>query len=155
MRIQISAIGRMTRGPEAELLSFYQTRFDQLAKPNGFSQLALREMEAKKSNSEDEAKLLRSSVPTGDMILALDERGRQMSSPEFARQLATWRDQGRSGLCFMIGGADGLARDLREAAEFKLSFGAMVWPHMLARVMLAEQLYRAASILSNKPYHRE
>ncbi len=73
---------------------------------------------------------------------------------QISDQLAKWRDAGQPEACFLIGGADGLARDLRDTADFKLSFGKMVWPHMLARVMLTEQLYRAASILAGAPYHR-
>ena len=84
----------------------------------------------------------------------MDERGRTLSSPEFADHLARWRDAGRQDVAFVIGGAYGLAPSLRESADFALSFGAMVWPHMLVRVMLAEQLYRAASILAGSPYHR-
>ena len=77
-----------------------------------------------------------------------------MTSPKFAYKLGDWRDAGRSDLALIIGGPDGIDPELRERADFKLSFGSMVWPHMLARVMLAEQLYRAASILSGSPYHR-
>jgi len=86
--------------------------------------------------------------------LALDERGRMMSSPDFAQALARWRDGGRSDLAILIGGADGLDPALRDRADALLSFGPMVWPHMLVRVMIAEQLYRAASILAGAPYHR-
>ena len=93
--------------------------------------------------------------PPGALIAVLDERGQVLTSPEFAEQLAEWRDEGRGDVAFVIGGADGIAPDLRKRADFALSFGAMVWPHMLVRVMLAEQLYRAASILSGRPYHRE
>ena len=78
-----------------------------------------------------------------------------MSSPDFAKRLGKWRDDGQGDVAFLIGGADGLAPDLRTEADQLLSFGKMVWPHMLARVMLSEQLYRAASILAGSPYHRE
>ncbi|MDO7729728.1 MAG: 23S rRNA (pseudouridine(1915)-N(3))-methyltransferase RlmH, partial [Loktanella sp.] len=84
----------------------------------------------------------------------MDERGKVQSSPEFADMLGQWRDQGRQDVAFVIGGADGIDPNLRDRADAALSFGKMVWPHMLVRVMLAEQLYRAASILSNGPYHR-
>ena len=77
-----------------------------------------------------------------------------MSSPDFANQLGIWRDQGRQDVAFVIGGADGIDPSLRAQADASLSFGKMVWPHMLARVMLCEQLYRAASILAGAPYHR-
>jgi 23S rRNA (pseudouridine1915-N3)-methyltransferase len=88
------------------------------------------------------------------VIVALDERGTVMTSPEFSDRLAGWRDAGRGDVTFVIGGADGIAPGLRAQADLALSFGKMVWPHMLARVMLSEQLYRAASILAGSPYHR-
>ncbi len=103
---------------------------------------------------EAEATLLGRAIPKGAVICALDERGKLMSSPEFATQLGRWRDDGRSDLAFVIGGADGIAPSMRAQADARLSFGKMVWPHMLARVMLTEQLYRAASILAGSPYHR-
>ena len=80
--------------------------------------------------------------------------GKLLTSPQFADLLARQRDAGMSDIAFVIGGADGIAQKLREQVNFKLSFGAMVWPHMMARVMLSEQLYRAASILAGAPYHR-
>ena len=90
-----------------------------------------------------------------DRLAVLDERGTALTSPEFAQRLAGWRDAGRGDLVLAIGGADGIAPALRAEADFALSFGRMVWPHMLARVMLAEQLYRAATILAGSPYHRK
>jgi 23S rRNA (pseudouridine1915-N3)-methyltransferase len=101
-----------------------------------------------------EAELLRRAVPEGAVLVVLDERGRMETSPDFAQRLAAWRDQGRGDLALVIGGADGIDPGLRAQADFALSFGKMVWPHMLARVMLSEQLYRAASILAGAPYHR-
>jgi 23S rRNA (pseudouridine1915-N3)-methyltransferase len=93
-------------------------------------------------------------IPQGALLAVLDERGKMLSSPDFADMLAGWRDAGRSDLALVIGGADGIAPELRARADFALSFGQMVWPHMLVRVMLSEQLYRAASILAGSPYHR-
>jgi 23S rRNA (pseudouridine1915-N3)-methyltransferase len=98
--------------------------------------------------------LLQKSIPSGALICTMDERGKVMSSPDFAKMLGDWRDQGRQDVAFIIGGADGIDPSLRAQADASLSFGKMVWPHMLVRVMLAEQLYRAASILSGGPYHR-
>lgn len=103
---------------------------------------------------QTEADLLRRALPNRALLAILDERGTVMSSPEFATTLANWRDDGQSDVAFVIGGADGIDPDLRQEARFALSFGKMVWPHMLARVMLCEQLYRAASILAGAPYHR-
>jgi len=101
-----------------------------------------------------EAALLSRAIPQGALICVLDERGRVEASPAFANRLAGWRDAGRGDVAFVIGGADGIDPALRAQADHALSFGQMVWPHMLVRVMLAEQLYRAASILSGGPYHR-
>ena len=101
-----------------------------------------------------EAMLLQRAIPDGALICTLDERGKVMSSPDFAELIGNWRDQGRQDVAFVIGGADGIDPSLRAQADASLSFGKMVWPHMLVRVMLAEQLYRAASILSGGPYHR-
>jgi 23S rRNA (pseudouridine1915-N3)-methyltransferase len=101
-----------------------------------------------------EAALLGAALPKGAVICAMDERGKVMSSPDFAKSIARYRDNGSSDLAFIIGGADGIDPSLRERADMSLSFGQMVWPHMLARVMLSEQLYRAASILAGSPYHR-
>ncbi|WP_226783143.1 23S rRNA (pseudouridine(1915)-N(3))-methyltransferase RlmH [Oceaniglobus trochenteri] len=155
MRVHICAVGRLRSGPERALVDDYLTRFDRTGRALALGPATMAEVEDKKGGGmAAEAALLARAVPTGALICVLDERGRRFSSPEFADQLATWRDQGRSDLAFVIGGADGLAPDFRAGADAALSFGAMVWPHMLVRVMLAEQLYRAASILSNGPYHR-
>jgi len=94
------------------------------------------------------------ALGTAEPVCVLDERGKSMTSPEFADLLAGWRDQGRVEAAFVIGGADGIDPALRASALMSLSFGGMVWPHLLARAMLTEQLYRATSILAGAPYHR-
>ena len=145
----------MRAGPERMLLDDYLTRFNRSGRGLGFGTALVHEVEDRKgSGMTAEAGLLRRAAPDGALIATLDERGRVMSSPGFAAQLAGWRDDGRNDVAFMIGGADGLDPALRAQAGFVLSFGKMVWPHMLARVMLAEQLYRAAAILAGSPYHR-
>lgn len=101
-----------------------------------------------------EAALLSRAIPKGSLICILDERGKVETSPQFAARLGGWRDSGRGDVAFVIGGADGIDPELRAQADHAVSFGKMVWPHMLVRVMVAEQLYRAASILSGGPYHR-
>jgi 23S rRNA (pseudouridine1915-N3)-methyltransferase len=101
-----------------------------------------------------EGELLTRTIPPGAVLVVLDERGKTLSSPEFAAQLAAWRDVGRQDAAFLIGGADGIDPTLRAKADLAISFGRMVWPHLLVRVMLAEQLYRAATILAGSPYHR-
>ncbi|HBZ43143.1 MAG TPA: 23S rRNA (pseudouridine(1915)-N(3))-methyltransferase RlmH [Maritimibacter sp.] len=155
MRVHIVAVGRLRAGPERDLIDDYVTRFDRTGRSLGLGPLTIHEVEDKKGGGmKAEAPLLARAVPDGAVLVALDERGKVMTSPEFADQLGGWRDQGRGDVAFVIGGADGIASNLRAQADAKLSFGKMVWPHMLARVMLTEQLYRAASILAGSPYHR-
>ena len=155
MRVQICAVGRLRQGPERDLYDDYLTRFDRTGRALALGPAQMIEVEDKKGGGmAAEAALLRRAVPDGALICSLDERGRVMSSPQFADMLGGWRDQGRQDVAFVIGGADGIDPALRADADASLSFGAMVWPHMLVRVMLAEQLYRAASILSGGPYHR-
>ncbi|WP_171133572.1 MULTISPECIES: 23S rRNA (pseudouridine(1915)-N(3))-methyltransferase RlmH [unclassified Ruegeria] len=155
MRISIVAVGRLRAGPEKSLLDDYLTRFDRTGRGLGLGPARVIEVEDKKNAGMGaEAALLRKALPKGAVICTLDERGRVMSSPDFAQKLGGWRDAGRQDLALIIGGADGIDPNLRAEADFSISFGAMVWPHMLVRVMLAEQLYRAATILSGGPYHR-
>ena len=156
MKLHICAVGRM-RAIDAERVVFddYVTRFNRNARPLGLGPLTEHEVEDRKGGGmAAEADLLARAIPTGALLVVMDERGAVMSSPEFADQLAKWRDDGRQDLAFVIGGADGIAPALRAKADASLSFGRMVWPHMLVRVMLAEQLYRAATILGGGPYHR-
>ena len=155
MRLHLCAVGRLRAGPERDLVNDYLLRFDRSGRALGLGPVQEHEVEDKKNvGMGAEAELLARAVPSGAVLVTLDERGRLLTSPEFAAQLAKWRDAGRQDLAFVIGGADGIDAGLRARADFSLSFGAMVWPHMLVRVMLAEQLYRAASILAGAPYHR-
>ncbi len=154
MKIRIAAVGRLRAGPEADLIADYATRFDRTGRALGLGPLDIREVEAKKGGMAAEADLLRKAAGDCRPIIVLDERGKTLTSPEFADHLGQWRDAGQAEACILIGGADGLAPELRAQADVKLSLGKMVWPHMLARVMLVEQLYRAASILAGSPYHR-
>ena len=156
MRVHILAVGRLRGGPEKALIDDYVTRFDRTGRALGLGPLQLTEVDDRKGGGmAAEAALLRRAIPKGAVLCVLDERGTVETSPLFADRLARWRDAGRSDLALVIGGADGLEPELRAEADHALSFGAMVWPHMLVRVMLAEQLYRAASILSGGPYHRD
>ncbi|MEO9652171.1 MAG: 23S rRNA (pseudouridine(1915)-N(3))-methyltransferase RlmH [Roseobacter sp.] len=155
MRVHIVAVGRMRAGPEKTLFDDYVKRFDRTGRGLGLGPLRLIEVDDRKGGGmKVEAELLRKALPTGALVSILDERGRVESSPDFATRLSAWRDQGRGDLAIVIGGADGIDPALRAEADFALSFGKMVWPHMLVRVMLSEQLYRAASILAGAPYHR-
>ena len=154
MRVKLAVVGKMRVGAEATLIKDYVTRFDRTGRALGLGPLSIVEVEAKKGGMRAEAELLSRALGAGDPVCVLDERGKAMTSPEFADLLAGWRDQGRAEAAFVIGGADGIDPALRASAIMSLSFGQMVWPHMLARVMLCEQLYRAASILAGAPYHR-
>jgi 23S rRNA (pseudouridine1915-N3)-methyltransferase len=155
MRLTICAVGRLRTGPERDLIGDYAERVDRTGRGLGLGPLSFREVEDRKGGGPAaEAKLLERALPEAAVICALDERGKSLSSPDFAALLARWRDEGLSDAAFVIGGADGLDASLRDRADTRLSFGPMVWPHMLARVMLTEQLYRAASILAGLPYHR-
>ena len=153
--MHLCAVGRMRAGPGRELIDDYVTRFDRTGRALGLGPLTEHEVEDRRGGGmEAEAELLARAIPAGAMLVTMDERGRVMSSPEFAAEMARWRDGGRQDVAFVIGGADGIAPSLRAKADFSISFGRMVWPHMLVRVMLAEQLYRAATILAGGPYHR-
>jgi 23S rRNA (pseudouridine1915-N3)-methyltransferase len=156
VRIHICAVGRIKSGPESTLFNDYQTRFDRTGRGLGLGPLSVNEVEDRKGGGKSsEADLLRRSTPDGAFVIALDERGKTLSSPDFATLLASQRDAGTRDTALLIGGANGLDPTLVDDAKVTLSLGKMVWPHMLARVMIAEQLYRAASILAGAPYHRE
>lgn len=155
MRLHLCAVGRLRSGPERDLINDYVKRFDRTGRALSLGPLAEIEVEDKKNlGMGAEAELLSKALPTGAFVVTLDERGRLLSSPDFAALLANWRDAGRQDVAFVVGGADGIDPSLRGRADFSISFGQMVWPHMLVRVMLTEQLYRAASILAGLPYHR-
>lgn len=148
MRITVSAIGRMRAGALDTLIWDYARR---LTWP-----LALREHETRpgRGGPREEAALLLGAVPAGAVIVALDERGRDLPSAELATRLGAWRDQGRAEIAFLIGGADGLDETVRARADLLLAFGRATWPHLLVRAMLVEQIYRAQTILAGHPYHR-
>jgi 23S rRNA (pseudouridine1915-N3)-methyltransferase len=157
MRLIVAAIGRARAAPEQTLFDDYARRLVRQG-PAGLT-LELREAEERRKLSvaarrAAEAELLAAQIPKGALIVALDGRGKSLSSEDFAKQLARWRDDGTSDVVFLIGGADGLEPSLRQRATVTLSLGAMTWPHLLVRAMLAEQIYRAQSIQLGHPYHR-
>ena len=155
MRLHIVAVGRLRAGPERALVDDYVSRFDRTGRALGLGPLAETEVEDRKGGGmAAEAALIARALPSGALVCTLDERGEMLDSPAFAAWLARWRDAGRQDAAFVIGGADGIDPGLRARADASVSFGRMVWPHMLVRVMLAEQLYRAATILAGGPYHR-
>ena len=151
MRLHVVAVGRLKTGPHADLARHYA---DRLKWP-----LSIREVEERRKLSpaelmEREGALLLSAVPPGALVVALDEEGTPLTSDDFAQRLQHWRSEGVGDVAFLIGGAEGLSAAVREKARFRLSLGAMTWPHLLVRGMLFEQLYRAQQILAGHPYHR-
>lgn len=148
-------MGRLRAGPERTLIDDYLKRFDRTGRALSLGPVTVHEVEDRKGGGmAAEGALLRKAIPTGARLCCMDERGKVMTSPQFADWMAGVRDDGAGDLAFVIGGADGIDPELRAEADLSLSFGQMVWPHMLARAMLTEQLYRAASILAGSPYHR-
>ncbi|MFN3944149.1 MAG: 23S rRNA (pseudouridine(1915)-N(3))-methyltransferase RlmH [Allosphingosinicella sp.] len=139
MLLHIVARGKIGRGPEAELVERYLRR---IAWPVKVTELP--ESGGRVPPPADQS-----------VTVLLDEKGAQLGSVEFARHLERWRDAGRREARFLIGGADGFGEAERASADLLLAFGKATWPHLLARAMLAEQLFRATSILANHPYHRE
>ncbi len=154
MQLQIVAIGRLRPGPEADLVLRYLARADRAGARVGIGPVNVREVSARKGGAEEEAGPLLKATAGARPLVVLDERGASLNSPDLAAGLAAWRDRGGRQAAFVIGGADGIASTIRDRADLVLSLGPLVWPHMLVRVMLAEQLYRSASILSGSPYHR-
>ena len=142
--IEILCIGKLKNNPLEQVWDEYVRR---LQWP-----VSLTEMEGK--NQKEELEKLSAKIDPHAALIVLDETGKTLSSRDFAQKLEQFQTAGQSKFQFVIGGADGIALGLRQTADFRLSFGVMVWPHLLARVMLAEQLYRAATILAGGPYHR-
>lgn len=159
MRLIIAAVGKMRAGPERALFEDYQRRAEGAGRTLGLTGPALTECEAPKNatgvkRQEQEGALLLKAAPPGAHIVAMDERGKNLTSEDVAAAIARQRDSGAPAFTFFIGGADGHSSDIKAHASQIWSFGAATWPHMLARVMLAEQIYRAVAILSGHPYHR-
>ena len=152
MRILIAAVGRSKAGPMREIYDDYVRR---LAWPVTLREVEIRHPLPPEAARDREAELLLRAVPAGAIVIALDERGRSLSSAQFAEQLRRWRDGGSGRPAFLIGGAAGHGAAVRERADMLLSLGPMTWPHLMVRCLLAEQLYRAHTILSGHPYHRE
>ncbi|MFC4272048.1 23S rRNA (pseudouridine(1915)-N(3))-methyltransferase RlmH [Sneathiella chungangensis] len=151
MRLVIASVGRFRGGPLQAIYSDYAGR---LPWP-----IDLKEVEEKKPLKGEkrkvrEAALLMDAVPDGAILIALDEKGKSMTSPEFATMLGHYADDGVPTVAFLIGGADGHSQETLTKADRLLSLGPMTWPHLMVRGLLAEQLYRASSILANHPYHR-
>ena len=159
MRVLVLAVGRM-KSVESELCARYQKRAAQAGRNIGIRSFEIIEIKESRASEAERRKLeesiaIANLIPEGAALVLLDERGESLSSATFAERLAQWRDGGQPAVCFVIGGADGLAETLRERSRATLSFGNATWPHQMVRIMLLEQLYRAVTILSGHPYHRD
>lgn len=154
MKIAIVAIAKLGRGPEAELVRTYVDRATAAGRVMGLGPVEVVEVEARKSGKAAEAEALAPHLKDAHLI-ACDEHGQALASRAFAAELGGLRDAGVRRLAFAIGGADGLGEQILNTASRKMAFGPQTWPHALARVMLAEQIYRAVTILGGGPYHRD
>ena len=159
MRMAITGIGKMKAGADRELMERYLERARKAGRALGLAGPDLIELPESRAQRSDERKQgeaasLLAAMPGPRILIALDESGKTMGSQPFAERIGRWRDEGAANLVFAIGGADGHGAPILENADLRLAFGAMTWPHQLVRIMLAEQIYRAISILSGHPYHR-
>jgi 23S rRNA (pseudouridine1915-N3)-methyltransferase len=160
MRVLVLAVGRMKKGAEAELCARYFKRARDAGRQVGIRDIEIVEIRESRAQEAERRKIeesvaLTSLIPEDAVVAILDERGESLGSAAFADHIRRWRDGGHGTLVFVIGGPDGLADRLRENARSVFGFGAASWPHQLVRIMLLEQLYRAVTILSGHPYHRE
>ena len=159
MKIAVAAIGLLKSGPEKEMAADYEQRIPVLGRNAGVTGFVVQDWPESKAGTADlrkaeEAKRLWSAVPADGLAIVLDERGKALSSPDFAAVLQQQANLGTKHLSFLIGGPDGHAVETRAKAFKTLSFGPMTFPHRLLRVMLLEQIYRAVTIIVNHPYHR-
>ena len=159
MRLLIAAVGKLKQGPERELFAHYLGRAEAAGRKLHLSPLTVLEVAESKATTagariQAEAEALLAKVPSSHRLVCLDRQGEALSSAAFAELLAKWRDGGTEGVAFLIGGADGLPPETLAKAAKAISLGPMTLPHGLARIVLAEQIYRAATILAGHPYHR-
>jgi 23S rRNA (pseudouridine1915-N3)-methyltransferase len=159
MRVTIVAIGRQKSGPDRELAERYRKRASDAGRQLGFRAIEIVEIKESRGRERDKRVLeesiaLATVIPEDAVVVALDERGVNLDSAAFAGQVQAWRNGGRN-IVFVLGGADGLSAEMKQRATLTLAFGAATWPHQLARIMLLEQLYRAVTILTGHPYHRD
>jgi 23S rRNA (pseudouridine1915-N3)-methyltransferase len=159
MRLLIAAIGRLKQGPERELYTHYLARAEALGRKLKLTPLITVEIAESRAQHESErmraeAKALLAKIPPGDKVVCLDRRGDDLDSEAFSHGLRAFRDGGARGLVYVVGGPDGLASAALERADLIVSLGRITLPHGLVRIVLAEQIYRAMSILAGHPYHR-
>jgi len=159
MHIHIGAVGRLKKSPEQVLAQDYFERVNKVGRTAGITGLTVKEYPESQAatprlRKNDEAERLLAGCLPQSVVIVLDEHGTGMSSQQLAKYIGRLRDDGVTDVAFLIGGPDGHGADALDAATTKISFGAMTWPHRLVRIMLAEQIYRAVTILLNHPYHR-
>lgn len=158
MRLSICAVGRLKAGPERDLVQRYVERLEAAGRGLALAPVEIVEIDESRARrpedrkAEEAGKLL--AAAGSARIVLLDENGPPLSSPQFADRVRAWRDEGSPALAFLIGGADGHGPAALAAASLTLSFGRLTWPHQIVRILLAEQLYRAATIIAGHPYHR-
>ncbi len=155
MKITLLAVGRLSRTPEAMLAKDYAERATAAGRALGIGLVDILEVESKKPGKDAEAEAIFSALPEGAYLITCDEHGMALTSRAFSDRIAMLRDGGERRLVMVIGGADGLSPRILAAAKETLAFGVQTWPHALVRAMLAEQVYRAVTILGGSPYHRD
>jgi 23S rRNA (pseudouridine1915-N3)-methyltransferase len=155
LRVTLLAVGRLGRQPEAALALDYAARATAAGRALGLTPIEVVEVDSRKPGKEAEGEALLAAIEAGAKVIACDEHGEARASRAFAGKIAAWRDAGERRLYLIIGGADGLSPAVLARADEKLAFGPQTWPHALARAMLAEQVYRAVTILAGSPYHRD
>jgi 23S rRNA (pseudouridine1915-N3)-methyltransferase len=153
------AVGRLKAGPERDLFERYAKRLADMARAVGIAGFEYREIEEGRARrpedrQAEEARAIRAALPARARLVLCDERGKSPTSPELAAEIGAARDHGEAAYALVLGGPDGLDPKLRAEAHELIAFGAMTWPHQLARIMAAEQAYRALTILAGHPYHR-
>lgn len=163
MHLHLICVGRLKAGPERELACHYVTRAAGIGRSLGIASIDMREIEESKARrpqdrKREEAKAIRalvSALPgSAPQIMACDETGENLTSAQFAQKIGALRDSGMSPLCLVLGGPDGLDPEFCGTVAARIAFGKMTWPHQLARIMAAEQIYRALTLLAGHPYHR-
>lgn len=158
MRLSLLAVGRLKSGPERELVERYRQRIEGLCRNLGLAGLDMVELPESRARREDDrraeeaAALLEKAGPS--VLIAFDERGKSPTSEAFAERVRQWRDEGRAGMACIIGGPDGLDPKIRQRSDLVVSFGALTMPHQIVRALVAEQIYRALTIIAGHPYHR-
>ena len=159
MRLVVVAIGRLKQGPERELAERYRERFDDIGRKLGFRGLEIHEIPESRARDAatriaEEAAAISAVIPEKSVLVALDERGDNVDSASLRPASRPLAGRAAATTIFVIGGADGLSPELRRKAKLRVAFGSATWPHQMVRVMLLEQIYRAATILAGHPYHR-